>query len=48
MSGSDVARLLPELGSGTTEPVGPQSGRCDRLFAVIADLAGTASRPAES
>lgn len=41
---SDVARLLPELGSGTTEPVGPESRRLIDC-SPCADLVGTASQP---
>jgi ATP/maltotriose-dependent transcriptional regulator MalT len=39
----EVARLLPELGSGTVEPAGRGSGQRDRLFAAIADLLGAVS-----
>jgi ATP/maltotriose-dependent transcriptional regulator MalT len=40
----EVARLLPELGSGTVEPAGPEDGQRDRLFAAIADLFGAVAR----
>ena len=36
--------MLPELGSGTAEPAGPESGQRDRLFAAIADLFGAVAR----
>jgi DNA-binding CsgD family transcriptional regulator/tetratricopeptide (TPR) repeat protein len=40
----EVARLLPELASETTEAAGPEGGQRDRLFAAIADLFETVSQ----
>jgi tetratricopeptide (TPR) repeat protein len=40
----EVARLVPELRSGTVEPAGPDSGQRDRLFAAIADLFSAVAR----
>jgi predicted ATPase len=40
----EIARLLPELTSGTVEPAGPDSGQRDRLFAAIADLFGAVAK----
>ncbi len=44
----EVARLLPELGSGSAEPVRAESGLRERLFAAIADLFSAAARSARS
>jgi hypothetical protein len=38
--GVEVARLLPELASGTVEPAAADGGHRDRLFAAVADLFG--------
>jgi DNA-binding CsgD family transcriptional regulator/tetratricopeptide (TPR) repeat protein len=40
----ELARLLPELGSESAEPVRAESGLRERLFAAISDLFGAAAR----